>query len=110
VTSDARGRFVSIAVVTACSIVSMSLGVIHDRAAFLPMYPLGILVFATRFAIGPAVAGGIAGGLAFDYLYVPPELPFTISDVGAAGSLVVMIALAAMWDRLSDRAARTRAS
>ena len=109
-TCDARGYIVGIAAVVACSVLAMSLGVIHERAAFLPMYPLGILVFTTRFAVGPAVVGGAVGGLAFDYLYVPHELPFTLSDIGTASTLVVMVALAALWDRLGDRAARARAS
>jgi two-component system sensor histidine kinase KdpD len=80
-----------------------------QTAAFLTVFPLGVLLVAARFGIGPAVAGACGGVLAYDFLFVQPTLSLAVREgrdaLALALILAVTVAASFVVERLRRRAA-----
>jgi two-component system sensor histidine kinase KdpD len=65
-----------------------------QTAAFLTVFPLGLLVVAARFGVGPAAVSACGGVLAFDFLFVPPTLSFAVRERRDALTLLLILVVA----------------
>jgi two-component system, OmpR family, sensor histidine kinase KdpD len=82
--------------VAGCTGLSMAIAGVLQTAAFLMLFPLAVLVIATRFGLGGAVFTTAAGLAAYDFVFVPPELAFAIPDFKNGLTLVVMVCVVAV--------------
>lgn len=71
------------------------------NVAFLYLFP--VLFSAVRWSVGPSVAAAVAGLLAFDFFFVPPEYSFTITDLRYGLTFAVFLAVAVLTSRLAGR-------
>jgi K+-sensing histidine kinase KdpD len=101
-----RGYAVGLGVVTLCTFLSVAGAPILHTAAFIMVFPLGVLVVAARFGVGPAVLTAVGGVLAFDYVFVPPAMAFAVPDAKDGLTLVVMVAVAAVATALAEQLRR----
>ncbi|WP_207857518.1 sensor histidine kinase [Lucifera butyrica] len=58
------------------------------------LYLLPVLVSATRWGRGPSYATAIATVVVFDFLFVPPRLSFTVSDIRYLWSFIIFLLVA----------------
>src|SRR5262249_51204469 len=75
-----RGYLAAILVAAAASLLSFVLFGRRELADVVMIYLLGIVLIATRFGFRASVAGGVLSVLAFDLLFVPPYLTFSVAD------------------------------
>jgi two-component system sensor histidine kinase KdpD len=73
-----------------------------ETAAFVMVFPLGVLLVTAGFGVGPAVFTGIAGLLVFDYVFVPPVLAFAVPDAKDSLTLALMVAVAGVASILAE--------
>jgi len=82
------------------------------NAAFLMVFPLGVLLLTARFGVGPGVVTALGGVLAFDYVFVPPEMAFAVRDrtdmLWLGAMLIVAGAATALAERIRRQVERTR--
>jgi two-component system sensor histidine kinase KdpD len=67
---------------------------------------LAVLVVATRFGRGPAIAASILAVAAFDFTVVPPYYTFAVSDSQYLFTFAVMLVTALIISTLTDRIRR----
>jgi K+-sensing histidine kinase KdpD len=101
-----RGYIAGLAAVALCGVVSVAGAPILQAAAFIMVFPLGVLVVTVRHGIGPAVFTAAGGVLLFDYIFVPPAWAFAFPGVKDGLTLVVMILVAAVASILAERLRR----
>jgi two-component system sensor histidine kinase KdpD len=82
-------------------------------ANLIMIYLLGVLVVATRFGRGPSLLASLLSVAAFDFLFVPPQLTFAVSDtqylVTFGVMLVVALVISDLATRIRDQADAARA-
>ncbi len=100
------GYVVALAVVAACSAVSLAGTGVLGLADRVLLFPLGVLVVAARYGIGPAIFAALGGVLAFDYLFVPPENALSVGDGQSVLTMGIMLAVAGVVSVLTDRLRR----
>jgi len=88
-----------IALITSFSVAGKPL---VETAAFVMVFPLGVLLVTAGFGLGPAVFTGIAGLLVFDYIFVPPVLAFAVPGAKDSVTLVLMVAVAGVASVLAE--------
>lgn len=69
------------------------------------VYLLAVYMSALRWGIGPAAAGSVLAFLAFDYLFIPPILSFSVASPSEALPLIVFLIVTIITSRLATRAA-----
>lgn len=73
------------------------------EANIVMVFLLGVVVAATFFGRGPAVAAAISSVLVFDFFFVPPYLTFTVNDAQYAITFGVMLAVGLIVSALTVR-------
>ena len=101
-----RGYLAALAVVALCGAVSVAGAPILQTAAFIMVFPLGVLMVTVRHGVGPAVFTAAGGVLVFDYIFVPPAWAFAIPGVKDGLTLIVMVVVAAVASVLAERLRR----
>ena len=79
---------------------------VRARVAEIDMamaFLLAVVICATRYGRGPALASTIAAVLAFDVLFVPPYGTLAVSDTRYALTFVVMFVVGAVMSGLTRR-------
>jgi two-component system sensor histidine kinase KdpD len=94
-TRPIRGYLAAVMVIVVCTQLSMAGAPFLHATAFLLVFPLGVLVVAASFGVGPAIATAVGGGLVFDFLFIPPVRRFAIADMKDAWTLAAMLSVAA---------------
>jgi|CZKU01.1.fsa_nt_gi two-component system sensor histidine kinase KdpD len=102
----ARGYLAALAIVALCTLPSVAGAEILPATAFVLVFPVGVLVAAARFGIGPAALAAVAGVLAFDFVFVPPRLAFAIPGAKDGLTLAVMVAVATLVSVLAEQLRR----
>ena len=67
------------------------------------LYLLAVVVAATRFRRGPALAASLVGIASFDYFFVHPFYTFSVSDVRYVLTFGVMLVVALVMGNLTGR-------
>ena len=107
-----RGYPGTLLVVALCTGVAALMYHSFDLSNLAMVYLVGVVVAATAFGRGPAIAASIFAVLSFDFLFVPPRYTFHVDDsqylVTFAVMLLVAVVIGTLTARLRDqlRAAR----
>lgn len=70
------------------------------------LYLLPVVISATRWGTKPALFSSVAGIVAFDFLFVPPVLSFTVADIKYLFSFTIYVFVALLTSKLSARLKR----
>ena len=73
------------------------------EANMVMIFLLGVVVVASRYGRGPAVASAVASVLVFDFFFVPPYLSFAVSDAQYVITFAVMLAVGLIVSALTVR-------
>lgn len=65
------------------------------------VYMLGVVITATRYRRGPAIAASIVSVAAFDFFFVPPVLTFAVTDTQYVVTFLVMLTVALVISTLT---------
>jgi two-component system sensor histidine kinase KdpD len=101
-----RGYAAALAMMMLCTILSVAGAELIQTTAFVTIFPIGVLVCAARFGVGPAIFAAGAGVLAFDFVFVPPALAFAIPGPKDGLVLVCMVAVATLVAALVEQLRR----
>ncbi|MFI5165095.1 MAG: DUF4118 domain-containing protein [Thermoanaerobaculales bacterium] len=101
--SSWRGYGLALAVVAACSLVDGLVLPYFGLANLIMVYLLGVLVVSALTGRGPAVLASIASVAAFDFLFVPPRLSFSVSDTQYLVTFGIMLGVALLISSLTTR-------
>ena len=100
--------FKSIMLIAAASLLGEGVQRFLAPTNLVMLYLLVVVVSAIRWGRGPAVVASFVSVLAFDFLFVPPRLNFSVSDsqylLTFAGLLIVALVISALAARARDRA------
>ena len=98
----------SLMLVAAASLLGEGVQCFLAPTNLVMLYLLVVVVSATRWGRGPAVLASFVSVLAFDFLFVPPRLNFTVGNsqylLTFAGLLIVALVISALAARARDRA------
>ena len=75
-----------------------------DRSNLIMVYLLGVAFVASRFGRWPAVVAACSSVAAFDFLFVPPYLTFSVSNTQYLVTFAVMLVVALLISSLGIRA------
>lgn len=94
----------SAAVVTVCGLLGWASHAWRLAEANIVMvFLLGVVVVATRFGRGPAVATAVANVLVFDFFFVPPYFTFSVNDAQYLITFAVMLGIGLLVSALTIR-------
>ena len=94
------GAVAIVGVATAISAVLLS----HSESSDLTMlYLLGVVISATAFGRGPAIAAAVLSVAVFDFLFVPPPFTFRVSEARYLVTFAVMLVVAVVTGTLTAR-------
>ncbi|MEO7432102.1 MAG: sensor histidine kinase KdpD [Dokdonella sp.] len=96
----------SIAVVAAATLVCSQMTGRFERTNIVMIYLLGTVLVAARFGRGPSILASILSVALFDFLFVPPQYSFTVSDTQYAITFGVMLGTALLISNLATRGRR----
>jgi two-component system sensor histidine kinase KdpD len=74
-----------------------------QNAAFLLVFPVGVLYAAARFGLGPSIVTAFSGAVVFDFVFVPPAWAFAVPGFKDGLTLAVMAAVAAVASILAEQ-------
>ena len=101
-----RGYVAALTIVTLCTIFALAGAKLVQTTAFVMVFPVGVLVCAARFGLGPAIFAAVAGVLSFDFVFVPPALAFAVPGPKDGLILVCMVAMATLVSYLVEQLRR----
>jgi two-component system sensor histidine kinase KdpD len=70
------------------------------------VFLFAVVLVAARFGFGPGVVAAVAGVLAFDYFFVPPQRTFAVADAQYAITFAIMLVVALVISTLAARLRR----
>ncbi len=91
-----RAYLAGLGVVAAGTAISLAGAPVLQTAAFIVVFPMGLVIVTARCGVGPAVLAAVAGVLAFDFIFVPPAFAFAVPNLKDGLTLVVMLLMAAI--------------
>jgi len=98
----------SLLLIAAASLLGEGVQRFLAPANLVMLYLLVVVVSAIRWGRGPAVSASFVSVLAFDFLFVPPRLTFSVADsqylLTFAGLLIVALVISALAAQARDRA------
>ena len=102
----ARGYALGVAVVGICVTCALASARILQVADLVVLFPLGVLLIAARYGVGPAIFTAVAGVLAFDFLFLPPTMSLGIRDGKNIVTVVLMVAVSAIIGMMTEQLRR----
>ncbi|HEX4508641.1 MAG TPA: DUF4118 domain-containing protein, partial [Burkholderiaceae bacterium] len=87
-----------------CAVAALAaapLSAVFELSNVVMVFLLAVVVVAVRWGRGPAVLAAFVGVGAFDFLYVPPRLSFTVSDVQYLITFGVMLVVGLVIGQLT---------
>jgi two-component system sensor histidine kinase KdpD len=81
--------------------VAAPLNSIFELSNIVMVFLLAVVFAAMRYGRGPAVLAAFLSVAAFDFLYVPPRLSFSVSDVQYIVTFAVMLVVALVIGQLT---------
>ncbi|HVJ91447.1 MAG TPA: sensor histidine kinase KdpD [Labilithrix sp.] len=100
---DRVGYLVALAVVTAVTLLTLTVFGRTHVADVVMTYLLGIVVVAARFGFRSAIVSGVLSVLAFDFFFVHPFMTFSVSGVRHIVTFAVMLIVAVVIATLTQR-------
>ena len=98
----------SLALVAAVTLLAQPLYKLVSPTNLVMLYLTAVVVAAVYLGRGPALLASFAGVLAFDYLYVPPQLTFAVADtqylLTFVGLLLVGVVISTLMARVRSQA------
>ena len=103
-----RRYLVSIALVTAVTVIARPLVPIVSPTNLAMLYLAAEVIAAVYLGRGPSVLAAVLGVLAFDFFCVPPQLTFAVTDsqyvLTFVGLFLVGIVISSLMDRVRNQA------
>ncbi len=100
-TLDWWGSAQALAAVLGTTGVAWLMSPVSELANVAMLYLLAIVVVATRHGRGPAALASVLSVAAFDFVFVPPYLGFTVSDVRYALTFLIMLVIGLVVSNLT---------
>jgi two-component system sensor histidine kinase KdpD len=94
------GYVKSMAVVAAATLVCWQMSARLERTNIVMVYLLGTVLVAARFGRGPSVLAAVLSVALFDFLFVPPQYSFAVSDTQYVITFGVMLITALLISHL----------
>src|SRR5262249_50062749 len=88
-----RGYASAVAAVAACPPIRLGMPPRFDLVNVAMVYLLAVVGIALRFERGPVIATSVLSVAAFDFLFVPPQLAFTVHDAQYLLTFAMMLAV-----------------
>ncbi|HET7197518.1 MAG TPA: DUF4118 domain-containing protein, partial [Burkholderiales bacterium] len=88
----------------ACTAAGLAMRGRFDLVNIAMVYLLGVVLVALRSSRGPAVATAVLSVAAFDFLFVPPQGTFSVSDVQYLLTFAIMLGVGVVISRLTQAA------
>ena len=95
------GLRLGVAAVAACTLLGLAMTPAFELANVAMVYLLAVVLIASRYGRGPAVAASVLGVAAFDFFFVPPQLSFAVSDIQYLLTFAIMLAVALIISSLT---------
>jgi len=92
-------------VVLGCVLAAPSARV-FQVADLVILFPLGVLLIAAQFGVGPAIFTAVTGVLAFDFLFIPPTMSLGIREGRNIVTVIVLLAVTATIGMMTDQLRR----
>lgn len=105
-TREAAGYAWALAAAAAATLAGFAMTPRFDLVNVAMVYVLGVALVALRHPRGPAIAAALAGIVALDWFFVPPQGAFSVNDAQYLFTFTVMLALALLISRLVENARR----
>jgi two-component system sensor histidine kinase KdpD len=102
-----RGYAWAVVGVMAAALVAWAfqdLGLAEANKAIVFLF--AVVLVAARLGFGPGVLAAVAGVLAFDYFFVPPQRTFAVADAQYAITFAIMLVVALVISTLAARLRR----
>jgi len=90
-----------LAVVAVATLVCSQMTGRFERTNIVMIYLLGTVLVAARFGRGPSVVSSVLSVALFDFLFVPPQYSFAVSDTQYAITFGVMLVTALLISNLA---------
>lgn len=97
------GYLGAVAIVAGATALSALLRGHVDSSDLTMLYLLGVVICATAFGRGPAIAAAVLSVGTFDFLFVPPHFTFQVSDARYFVTFAVMLVVAVVTGTLTAR-------
>jgi len=85
----------------ACTAIGLKLSPLFELVNIAMVYLLAVVLIASRWGRGPAVAASVFAVAAFDFFFVPPQLTFAVSDVQYLITFGIMLVVALIISNLT---------
>jgi two-component system sensor histidine kinase KdpD len=85
----------------ACTAIGLKLSPLFELVNIAMVYLLAVVLIASRWGRGPAVATSVFAVAAFDFFFVPPALTFAVSDVQYLVTFGIMLVVALIISNLT---------
>jgi two-component system sensor histidine kinase KdpD len=95
----------SAVIVGLCTLLAWQMAPYFRPASLLMMYLMGTVVVATRLGRGPSIMAALLSMIIFDFLFIPLQFQFAISDTEYLFALAVVLVVTVI---ISTRSARLR--
>jgi two-component system sensor histidine kinase KdpD len=84
-----------------CTAIGLQLSPLFELVNIAMVYLLAVVLIASRWGRGPAVATSVFAVAAFDFFFVPPQLTFAVSDVQYVVTFGIMLVVALIISNLT---------
>jgi two-component system sensor histidine kinase KdpD len=91
----------TVLVCAAAAVLAAPLSAVFELSNVVMVFLLAVVFAALRYGRGPAVLAAFLGVGAFDFLYVPPRLSFSVTDVQYLVTFAVMLAVGLVVGQLT---------
>src|SRR5437016_1459300 len=88
------GYLWAVGAVAACTAAGFAMAPRFDLVNIAMVYLLAVVTIALRYSRGAAVLTSVLSIAAFDFLFVPPRLTFTVDDAQYLFTFAIMLAVA----------------
>jgi two-component system sensor histidine kinase KdpD len=95
------GYAAGVVATAACTALGLQMSPLFELVNIAMVYLLAVVVIASRWGRGPAVATSVFAVAAFDFFFVPPQLTFAVSDVQYLITFGIMLMVALIISNLT---------
>jgi two-component system sensor histidine kinase KdpD len=86
-----------------CTTAGMLMAPLFELVNVAMVYLLAVVLIASRYGRGPAVATSVVAVAAFDFFFVPPTMTFAVTDVQYLVTFTIMLLVGLVVSDLTSR-------
>lgn len=101
-TKPRSGYLWSLAVVSACTVITRLMHAHFEITNLAMIYLLGVVVVATWFGRGPSIMAAVLSVMAFDFFCVPPYFTFVVAQTQYVVTFAIMFIVGLLISTLTD--------